>query len=72
MDGDVMAVRAVEFGADMNGSWMSKSCGETVPILVVELDALAFRSNTDGIAGEEYAEAEAPPSNPVKSSRSTS
>jgi hypothetical protein len=37
----------------MNGSWMSRSWGETVPILVVELEALAFRSNTVGIAGEE-------------------
>jgi hypothetical protein len=52
-DGDVRAVRAVELGADMNGSWMSRSCGETVPILVVELEALGFKSNTVGIAGDE-------------------
>ncbi len=38
-----------------------------MPMLVVELEAL-FKSNTEGIAGEEYAVVEAPPSNAVKSS----
>ena len=38
-------------------------------MLVVELEAL-FRSNTEWMAGEEYAVVEAPPSKAVKSSKS--
>ena len=34
-------VKAVEFGADANGSRTSKSCGETVPMLL-ELDEEMF------------------------------
>ena len=41
-----------------------------MPILVVELEALPFRSNTLGIAGEEYAVVDTPPSKAVKSSNS--
>ncbi len=39
-------------------------------MLVVELEALPFSSNTLAMAGEEYAVAEAPPSKAVKSSTS--
>jgi hypothetical protein len=44
MDGEVKLVKAVELGAE-NGSRISKSWGETVPMLVVELEAeLTFMS----------------------------
>src|SRR3569833_2681312 len=45
-----------------------RSCGETVPMLLVELDALAVRSNAVGMPGDEY-DVAAPPPKPVKSSR---
>lgn len=61
-DGDVSAVSAVELGADMKGSWIKRSCGETVPMLVVELDEL--KSRPVGKAGDEYAVADAPISMP--------
>ena len=41
-------------------------------MLVVELDALLFRSKTVGRAGDENAVVEAPPSKDVKSSKSRS
>lgn len=69
MEGEVKAVKAVELGADIKGSEMSNSCGDTVAMLLVELEALLM-SNT-GKAGEEYAVVEAPPSNAVKSSKSS-
>ena len=72
MDGEVRAVSAVELGADMNGSWRRRSCGETVPMLVAELEALPLMSKTLASAGEEYALVEAPPSKAVKSSISSS
>jgi hypothetical protein len=55
----------------MNGSEIRRSCGDTVPMLLVE-EALLFMSNTDGRAGDEYAVVEAPPSKAVKSSKSRS
>jgi len=72
MEGEVKAVNAVEFGADMKGSEIRRSCGDTVAMLVVELDALLFRSKTVGRAGDENAVVEAPPSKDVKSSKSRS
>lgn len=70
MEGDVKAVRADELGADMNGSWINRSWGDTVPRLEVELEAL-LKSKTVGTAGEEKAVL-APPSKAVNSSSSTS
>lgn len=55
----------------MNGSEIRRSCGETVPMLLVE-EALLSKSNTFGRAGEEYAVVEAPPSNAVNPSKSRS
>lgn len=71
MEGEVNVVSAVELGADMNGSEIRRSCGETVPMLV-ELESLPFRSNTVGIAGEEYAVVEEPPKAANASSKSKS
>lgn len=71
MDGEVSAVRADELGADMNGSWKSRSWGDTVARLEMELEALPPRSKTLGTAGEEKAVL-APPSKAVNSSSSTS
>ena len=71
MEGEVKAVRADELGADMNGSEIKRSCGDTVPMLLVD-EALLFRSNTVGRAGDEYAVVDAPPSKAVKSSKSRS
>ncbi len=71
MEGDVSAVRAVELGADMNGSWIRRSWGETVPMLVVELETLPLKSYTLGSAGDENAVV-APPSKAVNSSMSSS
>lgn len=71
MDGEVSAVRADEFGADMNGSWKRRSWGDTVARLDMELEALPPKSKTLGTAGEEKAVL-APPSKAVNSSSSTS
>ena len=72
MEGEVRAVRALELGADINGSWTRRSWGETVPMFVAALETLPLRSNTVGSAGDEYAVVDAPPSKAVKSSRSKS
>lgn len=71
-DGEVRAVSAVELGADIYGSCINKSCGDTVPMLVVELEELALKSRPVGRAGEEYAVVDAPTSMPAKSSKSRS
>lgn len=71
MDGEVKDVKAVELGADMNGSCTRRSCGETVPKLDVELEVLLVKSMADATAGEGKP-VEAPPSKAVKSSSSTS
>jgi hypothetical protein len=54
VEGDVKFVKDVELGADAKGSRTSKSCGETVPMLV-ELDDERFMlvSYNVGTAGEE-------------------
>lgn len=71
-DGDVSAVRAAEFGADMKGSWIRRSCGEMVPRLEAELlDILPLKSNDERTAGEEKA-VDAPPSKTGRSSKTTS
>lgn len=67
MEGEVRFVNAVEFGADMKGSFMSRSCGETVPMLELWTELLRSKA---GLAGDEKAEAGAPPSKAVKSSKS--
>jgi hypothetical protein len=57
MEGEVKFVKAVEFGADMDGSRTIRSCGETVPMLVeleVERVMLVVRSYKVGTAGELY------------------
>lgn len=55
----------------MRGFCTSRSCGETVPKLDMELDMLPFKSKADGRAGEEKAVG-APPPKAVNPSRSTS
>ena len=69
MEGEVSAVRALEFGADMKLSEVTKrSLGDTVPM---ELPPpAAGKSKLVGIAGDE--KAVWPPSKAVKSSKSTS
>jgi hypothetical protein len=72
MDGDVSAVRVDEPGADMYGSWTSRSLGETVLMFVEVLEALEPKSKTLCRAGDEYAELAPPPSKLAKSPRSMS
>ena len=73
IEGEVKAVRAVELGADMYGSWSRSSWGETVPMLeTTELGTLLERSYV-WLAGEaKAASVEAPPSKVAKSNRSSS
>lgn len=58
IDGDVSAVKAVEFGADMYGSCTSRSCGDTVPTFVTELPELPATSYVVGRPGDEKAVAD--------------
>lgn len=55
IEGEVSAVNAVEFGADIYGSWTRRSCGDTVPTFVTELAELPATSYDVGRPGEENA-----------------
>jgi hypothetical protein len=76
VEGEVKFVKAVELGAEANGSRTCKSWGETVPMLVeLDEDRFTLGSYMVGTAGDEKADdwyaccVEAPPSNAVKSSK---
>ena len=70
MDGDVKAVKALEFGADIKGSWSSRSWGDTVPRLETELDMLPPKSKAEEMAGDDNVDTT--PSKAGKSPKSTS